>query len=305
MRVTNSMLLKNYTRNLHKNLNKMSKYQNQLSSGKEISKPSDDPFLVTRSMALHTEIDKNEQYKRNIEDSIGWIDTTDSAMQNVTDIIHRMKELTTYGANGSLSDTDRQALSEEVKQLTDQLGQIGSTNFDGRYIFGGQETTEAPFKVEGGVLKYKGDKGELEREFSPNVSMAVNLTGAEMMGLEGSVDTENGTDTSLGVTLKEIVDALDSNDTEKLSGELLGDIDNHLDNILRARAKVGAKSNRLKAANKKNEAETLNTIEFLSKTEDIDVAEKVMQYKNMENVYRSSLQTGAKILQPSLLDFLR
>ncbi|MTI65740.1 MAG: flagellar hook-associated protein FlgL [Firmicutes bacterium] len=296
MRVTNGMLLKNYTRNLHKNLDKMSKYQNQLSSGKEIRRPSDDPFLATRSMALHTNIDKNEQYKRNIEDSIGWIDTTDSAMQGVTDIMQRVRELTAYGANGSLSDTDRQALKEEVKQLGDQLAQIGNTNFDGRYIFGGQETTKPPFTFDDTELKYDGDDNKLTREISPNVTMEINITGKSIMGKD--------TSQTLSQTLKSVIEKMDSNKTEDLSN-LLGDIDEHIDNILKERAKVGAKSNRMKAALNKNEAGTLNMTEFLSKTEDIDVAEKVMQYKNMENVYRSSLQTGGKILQPSLLDFLR
>lgn len=290
------MLLKNYTRNLHKNLDKMSKYQNQLSSGKEIRRPSDDPFLATRSMALHTNIDKNEQYKRNIEDSIGWIDTTDSAMQGVTDIMQRVRELTAYGANGSLSDTDRQALKEEVKQLGDQLAQIGNTNFDGRYIFGGQETTKPPFTFDDTELKYDGDDNKLTREISPNVTMEINITGKSIMGKD--------TSQTLSQTLKSVIEKMDSNKTEDLSN-LLGDIDEHIDNILKERAKVGAKSNRMKAALNKNEAGTLNMTEFLSKTEDIDVAEKVMQYKNMENVYRSSLQTGGKILQPSLLDFLR
>lgn len=296
MRVTNKSLVKNFTRNINRNLKNMSKYQEQLSTGKEVSRPSDDPFRVIRAMALHTSIDQNEQFKRNIEDSMGWIDTTDTALGQMTEDLNRIRELVIYGANDSLSDTDRNALNEEVKQLVGDLAQVGNSNYDGRYIFGGQSTTSPPFEVDGTLLKYTGDNGILEREISSNVTMKMNIHGEEIM---------MGQSNEMGEMLQDIINAMESGDTESLSGDLLEKVDGYLDNTLRLRAEIGSKSNRMQAAKDKNETETFNMTELLSKTEDIDFAEKIMEYSTMENVYRASLSTGAKIIQPTLLDFLR
>jgi flagellar hook-associated protein 3 FlgL len=99
--------------------------------------------------------------------------------------------------------------------------------------------------------------------------------------------------------------ALEDGDLEALSKDLLGDMDKHIDNVIRFRSKMGAVYNRLEAAQQRNEAENLNMTELLSKSEDIDIAEKMMEFSMMSTVYQASLSTGAKILQPSLLDYIR
>ncbi len=313
MRVTNQGMLNNYLNNLNRNLTKLTKYQGQLSSGKEIQRPSDDPFAVTRSMSLITSINKNNQYLENIKDSMGWTDMTDSALGSIGDILNRVRELIIQGANGPLNDSDREAALDEVKQLIDQVAQIGNTNYDGRYIFGGQETTETPFSVEKAkdpvtnidqiILKYNGDTSMLKREVSQNVTIEVNIPGNWIMyGKNGDLSVD------LATTLNNIIGALESGeaeDLESLGGELLGQLDEHIDNVLALRSEIGAKHNRLEAAQSKNKEETYNMTELLSKTEDIDFAEKIMEYMNMQAVYMASLSTGAKILQPTLLDFLR
>src|SRR6056297_2344346 len=113
MRVTNGNIMNNYLHNLNRNLGNMQKYQNQLSTGKEITRPSDAPFLATRAMNLQTSIDRNDQYLKNIENSIGWTEMTDSTLGDITDIVQRIRELTVYGANGSLSDGDMEAIAME------------------------------------------------------------------------------------------------------------------------------------------------------------------------------------------------
>jgi flagellar hook-associated protein 3 FlgL len=305
MRITNQSILHNYLNNLHRNLSNMAKYQDQMSSGKEIRRPSDDPFAVTRSMSLHTSINQNNQYLRNIEDSIGWVDMTDSALGNLGDIMNRLRELVIKGANGSQGDSERNAIKQEVQQLIGQMAQIGNTNYDGRYIFGGQSTTEPPFSVENNTLLYDGavDAQDLmlTRELSQNVTMDINVAGSWIM--QGKVDEP--VSVSLTDTLNSIVEALDNGDSNALGGNLLSLLDEHIDNILALRSEVGAKYNRLEAAKQKNEEETFNMKELLSKTEDVDLAEKIMEFSMMANVYYASLSMGAKILMPSLLDFIR
>src|SRR6056297_257307 len=296
MRITNGSIMNNYLYNLNNNLENMQKYQNQLSTGKEISRPSDAPFLATRAMNLHTSLDRNDQYLKNIEDSIGWVEMTDSTLGDINDIVQRIRELAVYGANGTLADGDMEAIAMEVGQNIEALAQIGNSNYDGRYVLAGQETTSPPFSVSGNMLSYSGDAGLLEREISENVSMSVNVSGNRIL--------EGGTE-SLQDTLKNIMDRLESGQVGDLSSDSLARLDGHIENILSLRAEMGAKCNRLESAKSKNEAETLNMTELLSKAEDIDVAEKVMEFSMMQSVYQSSLATGARILQPSLLDYLR
>lgn len=305
MRITNQSILHNYLNNLNRNLSNMAKYQDQMSSGSEIRRPSDDPFAVTRSMSLHTSINQNGQYLRNIEDSIGWVDMTDSALGNMGDIMNRLRELAVKGASGSLSNTDRNAIRDEVVQLIGQVAQIGNTNYDGRYIFAGQDTTNPPFSIGAdNELIYKGATGNnvmLSREISQNVTIEINVPGSWiMLGKTDEVLTQD-----LATTLNEIVVSLENGEIDALGGELLEQLDANIDNILALRSEMGAKYNRLEAAKLKNEEETFNMTELLSKTEDVDLAEKIMQYSMMANVYNASLSMGARILMPSLLDFLR
>lgn len=297
MRVTSKTLLSNYLSNLNKNLVRMQEIQNQMSSGKEISKPSDDPFGTVRALNIETSIMQNSQYLKNIEDSMSWSEITDSALGGMTDVIQRVRELIIYGANGTLTEGDRKALAEEIKQNIEQIAEIGNTNYDGRYIFSGQMTTTKPFDVVAGELFYSAnDNGLLSREISKNVTIEINIPGNEIM---------NSTSESLSLTLKNIFDRLSNGDQELISTDSIEKLDTHLDHLLSIRAKTGAKYNRIEAAKQRNEAETTNMTQLFSQTIDIDIAEKVMAFSMMEMVYNASLATGAKILQPTLLDYLR
>lgn len=292
MRITNRALVKGYLSDLNTNLQNMRKLQEQLSSGREIRRPSDDPFRVARTMELSTGISLNERYQKNIDEGIGWLETSEIALGQMGDVIQRIRELTVQGGNGSYNEAQRNPIKLEIEQLKEQLIQIGNTAYEGRYIFGGDKTTNPPFIKEDGEIKYIGSENNLLREFSQGVTMGIGVSGNCFNNL--FVNKDNVVD--------KIINKLNNNESPD---GILGELDSAFDGILNLRAEVGAKSQRLKAMKEKNDEETFNMTELLSKTADIDIAEKVMQYKVMESVYTASLQTGAKILQPSLLDFLR
>ena len=261
MRITSNSITGNYLRNLSRNLEQVQKTQNQLSSGKEVSKPSDNPMLVSKIMNLDSTISENEQYRSTIDSAMDWVNTSDGALGNVTDTLQRVRELVVSGATGTLSDTERSAIADEIRELSNQVSDSLNTKFDGRYIFAGQKTTEPPFSVNGGVVVYGGDSGNISREIAPNVGLTIMSSGAELTTAETS-DPQNK---SLGELLNNIVNALESGDTEALSGKLLGDMDKHMDNVVRFRSKMGAVYNRLEAAGERNEAQNLNLTEMLSK----------------------------------------
>jgi flagellar hook-associated protein 3 FlgL len=305
MRITQSTLTNSFLRNLSKNLEHMQSYHDKLTSRKEVSKPSDDPLLVAKIMDMTKNIKQNEQYNSNISDTLGWVETQDTALNDATATLNRVRDLMIYGSNGSLSETDRLAIKDEVEMQVEQIADILNTNFDGRYIFAGQKTNDAPFEVDSGVLKYGGDNNNISREISQGVEIDLVTSGSELTVAEGTSTDENK---DLGVFLNKVVNALKDGkpeDLDNISEDFLGDIDKHIDNVIRVRSKVGAINNRLEASKERNEAENLNLNKVLSEREDIDIAEKYMEFITMSTVYQASLSIGSKVMQPSLLDYMR
>ena len=304
MRITNSTMTTTFMRNLTRNLNQMQKYHNQLSSGKLVSKPSDNPMLVSKIMSLNNNVMQNNQYGTNIKDTIGWVDTQDTALNSMSGTLNRARDLIIYASNGPLSDTDRAAIKDEMVMKVGELADALNTNFDGRYIFGGQKTTTKPYELvevtEDGktyeVLTYMGYDNNISREISPGVEIEMVTNGERVTGKEDE----------LGKLLKEIIVAMESKEgAAKLSDDFLGTFDEQIDNVIRVRSNIGAIQNRLDSSLSRNETEKLNISKLLSEKEDIDVAEKYMEFSVMSSVYKASLSVGAQILQPSLLDYLR
>lgn len=291
MRITNKVLSKGYLTDLNRNLQNMKKLQEQLSSGKEIRRPSDNPFKVARSMELNSSLRANERYQENIDEAIGWLETTDSALGQFGDVLQRIKELVTQGSNGTLGSTEKASIKMEVEQLKGQLSEIGNTAYDGRYIFNGDETTQMPLGNDGTIL-YPNANG-LKKEFAPGIILDIGITSKNLCNDSAA--------NNVFETIQNIINDLDNN---KSPINNMNELTSHIDNVLMLRGQAGARCNRLETMSEKTTEENYNVTELLSKTEDIDFAQKVMEYSVMESVYTASLQTGAKILQPSLLDFL-
>lgn len=330
MRVTNKMLSNNFLRDMRTNLNNMNRLQGQMTSGKEIRKPSDDPFKASRIMQMYSDIDANKQYKNNIKDSINWLDTTDTALSQIGNVAGRIEELLISAGNGAYSENERKAIKDEINEKVGEMSQILNTSFDGKYIFGGTRGTSKPVdtmktldalgntstnliysKVGGGALdlsdpsdsiEYNHINSQLLVEVSQGVTMDYNITAAQVVNY-GTGAGENIIDL-LGNITNHLGSADASDIKELINGDLKG-IKEVMTNILKLRSEVGAKQNRMESAESRNTDLNFNMTEILSRTEDIDITEKTMEYATMQTIYIASLQTSAKVLQPSLLDYLR
>lgn len=295
MRITNGTMNRTFLNNVNKSMRRMLRAQERATTGKAVSKPSDDPLLVGKILSMNGNIEQNEQYNINISDAIGWVKTQDTALGDVSKTMTRVRDLIVYGANGALSDTERNAIKDEVETSLAELKDVLNTNFDGRYIFAGQKTDTAPF--EDGLV-YKGDGGDISRGIAQGVSVDLKTQGDEITTLKDGRE--------LGVFLNDVIAAMEKDgDTGALSGKLLGEADEFIDNILKFRSQVGAIHNRLESSEARNKTENINLKEVLSEKEDVDLAESYMEYIMMTTGYQASLSMGAKILQPSLLDYLR
>lgn len=302
MRVTNNMLARNVLQNLQVNLARMQKYQNQLSSGRSVSRPSDNPLSTVRIMGLTTRLETGEQYRKNIDMSLSWLTTTESALAGINNIMQRVRELAIYGASGTLSADDRATIVDEVKQLRGNLMQVANSDIEGRYVFAGFNTADVPFVEEGDPVEvvYKGDGGKMQWEIAPGVTMEVNINGNNF--------EEDETGDKINVFFDALLfleEKLRSGETEKLSGEAIEKIDKAITRVLNLRSEVGAKMNRLEMATSRNFEEKINMTGLRSSLYDIDMAEILINYRIQESVYHASLSTGARSIQPSLVDFLR
>jgi len=322
MRVTNQMLSNNFLRDMRTNLNNMSTVQGQMSSGKQIRKPSDDPFKASRIMQMHSDMDANKQYNTNIKSSINWLDTTDTALGQIGNVIGRIDELLVSTGSGGVGSDQRQAIKDEINQRIQEVSQILNTSFDGKYIFGGSRGTTKP--TDAGTKDAMGNssliynitttdppttddqmamlKNKLLVEVSQGVTMEYNATTSEVINY-GADDSKN-----LMKLLGDITNHLgsnDPNDIKKLTNEDLAGIKEAMTNVLKVRSEIGSKQNRMESAETRNVDQNFNMMEILTATEDIDITEKAMEFATMQTVYMASLQTSAKVIQTSLLDYLR
>lgn len=343
MRITNGMLTTSFLSDLNKNLKNLSRVQQQMTSGKEVGKPSDDPVKATRSMRLNSDILANEQYKTNIENASNFLDSTDTALGQIGTVLSNINEKLISAGNAAYGNDERTAIKNAINEQIGHLTQIMNTNFDGKYLFGGTRVSDKPVaittdsngdnimdyaKTDGSVLTWDSTTGAFS-SVSINTSSSATLQEKEYTKIAGNLSVEvsqgvtmnynvgandilefkdkTGASKDLRQIFKNILDHLDSNDeTElnKLASSDLADMQAATNNVLKIRAEVGAKQNRMDDAKSKNTEDNFNMTEILSKTEDIDIAEKTMQYATLQTVYTASLQTSAKVIQPTLLDYL-
>lgn len=323
MRVTNSMLSKSFLRDLNRNQNNLKKINNQLSSGKEISRPSDNPYKAARSMQLSSDIKAAIQYNENIKDTTNWLDTTDTALQQLEKSFQRIRELMVSGGNAAYGSDEKKAIKDEINEKVNEIAQILNTNFDGKYIFGGTKVNSKPVAVQadgttgnnklyysssdGTIIADPSTSNEMEMlasglivEISQGVTMKYNVSSTEILEFGEGANKVNVMN-----LLTDITNSLDSEDSSEVTGNLLSQMDSTISNLLKIMSEVGAKQNRMEAAATQNEDQILNLKDVLSKTEDIDFAEKTIEASVAQTVYMASLQVSARIIQPTLLDFLR
>lgn len=296
MRITNQMMVGNFKRNIERNSSKMDFLHKQLATGKSIFAPSDDPVGTLRSMQLNTLLNETDQYIRNVDQANTWLDITELSLGKATDVLQRARELAVKGANGSMEVNQYQAIAEEVRQLKGHLKQIANASLGGRYVFGGQITLQPPYNDADPLdNSFYGDNGELKVEVSKGVKMTYNVSGDKVF-------------TQALQTLEDLENRLESGtptDIDDVSSISIVDIDNAIHNNLEFRAEVGAKMNRLEMAKDRYEMTNIKYQESLSKIEDVDMAKTIMDLKIEENVYRAALASGARIIQPSLVDFIK
>lgn len=288
MRVTQSMLSNNMLRNLSNSYTRLSKLQDQLSTQKKITRPSDDPVVAMLGLSYRTEVNRVEQYQRNIGEVRNWVDTTDEALDQAVQALQRIRELTVQASNGTYEASQRSFIAKEIEQLKEHLRDIGNTEVGGKYIFNGTKTNVRP----DGVFA----DGDIEIEVFNGIKIKVNTIGKDLFA-----DMFENT----GVLDRLINDLNDPNVQDEDISKYIDEVQGVIDRFLAERANIGARQNRVELMEDRLGHQEVISKRILSENEDVDIEKVIVELTTQESIHRAALSVGARIIQPTLVDFLR
>jgi flagellar hook-associated protein 3 FlgL len=292
MRVTQGMLASNSLRNLSKSYEKLGDYQDQLNTGKKISRPSQDPVVAMKGMYYRSNLSEVEQYQRNLSEAYLWMDNSEAGLEQANSALQRVRELIVQGKNGTNGEDDRAAIAKEIEQLKQDLVETANTKVAGRYIFNGTEVDKAPVE-HGNPPVVTMNTEDYTVEVSPGVNIKTNINPEKVFGQE------------MFNTLNDIAQTFEGDYTAEDMDQLLEDMDSHL-NILQAeRSEMGARYNRLEMIDNRLGKTEVMANKIISDNEDADMEKVITDLTIQESVHRAALSVGARIIQPTLMDFLR
>ena len=302
MRVSNQSIANQVQDNVQQAMRRLAAAQEQISSGKRINRLSDDPFGAARAVDLKSFQASLDQYKKNIDSALPFLNQTDSILGDVDDVLNRAREVAVAMANGALSAQDRANAAAEVHQLLTRLVALGNSKLENRYMFGGFVNGAAPFALAAGVVTYSGDAGQIFIQADASTSVAINLPGDQLLqgvGVAGGVD--------LFDTLSSLEAALTANNVSGPNGitTQIGRLDRGLNQVLGFRAEIGARLQTLSTASAGLEIMNLRATGTRSKIEDIDAIKVFADFALLQQAFQAALQASARAIQPSILDFLR
>lgn len=299
MRITEGMSSARLLNDLRRSENSVNESSAQISSGRRLLDASIDPLATHRALRLRQDLTQTESLRETIEQSKGWMETTDEALTTINDIVHRARELTVKAGSGALQQTDRDAMAEEITNLLEAAKLAANARFNDSYIFGGQVTNAQPYNPTGADT-YGGDTGGIIRTIGPGVSMQINVTGSTILG--------DGTDGRLLNTLRDLHAHMTGGtpaDIAALQTTDLQNLESNLTDVLSARSLVGTGIVRLEQAESRLSSHVLAATDYLDQAESTDMAATIIKLNTQQSIYQAALSSGANIIQPSLMDFLR
>lgn len=348
MRVADKMNHRQVVHNLNKNRSELSKFQNQAALQKRITKPSDDPLGATRILETRTEAQGFDQFEKNILSTKGFIEFSEQSIGEIGDLLIRAKELAIQQASDGASGPEtRKMVGMEIRQIFEQMVNIGNRKFGDRYLFGGYKTLKAPFDLKG---NYYGDDAEIEIPIDKDAKMVMNIPGSkvflgkrindpigstkeidpslkedgspteappEMRGPastlnESLVDDPTVNDTgywgprsvNIFSTMRALEIGLRTNDKSVIQNSIEF-IDDGMNQINLSRAELGSRISVLNTGLDTMQKLQVDSKVLESNIEDVDMFELVNNLNKTQNQLEASLATSGKLIQNSLLDFLR
>lgn len=289
-RITSSMMTTASGRNLQKATSDLAKAQEQASTLKKITRPSDDPSGTMQAMNVRASIQATEQYMRNTQDGQAWLTAADSALSNVSTLLGRAKDLLVQANNGSLNPAGRAAIAADLDSIRAEMLTAANTKYLDRNIFAGSSDSAKAFNPD---FTYNGGSGSVERRIDENTTVRVDVDGNTLFG-SGA--------TSVFAELAQIsADIRAGNPVGTAQDTLQARFDKTLD----IQASVGARQATLIRAEEFQQSSILNLNTSKVDLEDVDAAVAYTQLAMQQQSYQAALQITAKSMPQNLMDFLR
>ncbi len=295
MRIPDRVITDSVKSNVNVNIARMMKIEQQISSGRRINAPSDDPAAAAAALRLRADISMSEQFTRNIDSAAARLGATDSALGSLTDLLQRARELTVQAGSAGISPAQLSAIGTELNQLLHHAVQVGNSSFGGQYLFSGTKTTTPAFLATGDVpatVTYQGNTSAILQDVGDNAQVQMNVTGDQ--GLLAAMNA-----------LIQIRDALNAGDRTTAIQSGLTALDGAMDAVLQQRGSLGARINRLESLGVRIEDERINLHGLKGSLEDVDMADTIVRLNSARNVYEAALGAAAQVIQKSLVQFLR
>ena len=297
MRVTNQMITGSVRRDIMQNTERLFEMQNIVSTGKRINRPSDDPVGMSDVLGFRKTLSSINQYEKNIAHGNMWIEVAEPSLETINDLLATAKNIAIDQSSGTTELETREEAAATIKQIYDQVLDLANSTQGDSYIFAGHKTDTPPFSRDDDYnATYSGDDGDIKIIAGEGINIKINATGHDLF--------ESGV--NIFVTLRDLKDALENPvfDASAVSAQIDHLID-ACDQIQKGRTENAVNFTRLETTKNQLAGFKLNIEDMLYNTENADMASAIMELHSRETAYQASIATGARIIQPSLMDFLR
>ena len=283
---------------LQSNQNKLNTLQEKTSTGQNVNRPSDDPLALANLLNVNRGISSNDQYLKNIDIGLSELQSTDSAVGQVVDIINRATELATQGANVTTGADGMTSISKEIDLLTNQLVQLGNSSVSGVHLFAGVKTNAAPFVRTGDVVTYSGSLSteayQRNIDIDNTTSVTLNTPGDRLFGT-----TTSGL-IKVMIDLKNNLAAGSTTNTRARLDELK----TQLESTLSIQSEVGANINRLTLTKDRTNSSQDSFAQLYAGIQNVDMAKTITDLRFQEQIQQTSLSVLGRVLPKSLMDFI-
>lgn len=295
MRIADGMLTLQVMDNLSLTRRDVARLQAQLATGRQFMRPSEAPRAAARTLVLQNRLDHVERYQGSVEQSGGQLEVVEATLATLTELLQGARELAVAGGGGTLTAEDRARLAAEIEQLGQALFELGNTAWIGRYLYAGHRTQAPPLErtwaAGAWTYAYVGDHGEIRREVGPGQTVTLNLHGDAVF-------------LPALATLESLRQALLANDEVAISAAGAS-LHADLEQALWHRSMVGVRSAHLEMTGEQLADMGYSYVKALSREQDTDIALAAANLAARESAYQASLAVSARLLQASLLDYLR
>lgn len=284
--------------NLDRIRERMYRLETDIATGTFLHRPSDGPADVVNTVRLRGARERLTRYQRNMDDAAARLRTTEGAIADLVEIIRRASELVVQGANETYTPEAREAIAQEIDELLKYAVQVGNATYGDEYLFAGFNTGQPAFTLNltpTPSVAYNGDTGTITREIAPGQSVAVNVGGAVLRDAGGGVD--------LFDSLIRAADNLRNNPGALQTS--LGELEQVTDHLLQLQATIGARQRAIELSQDRALDLQVTLEQHIEKTSGVDIERALIDFKKQETAYQTALGMAARILPPSLLDFLR